>query len=164
MSLRAGMRRSGRRVPAGESGVALVELALMLPMALVVFTGLLQVGLYENNSLELQNATSLAAENLSVSRQPAGTSWDPCALTVSAFKQVAPFLNTSNVTFTFVFQNKTATSTTSFTGTSCPADDTVVTQQGTAQVTATYPCSLAIYGKNLAPGCTLQAQVTEVIQ
>ena len=144
--------------------MALVELALMIPMALVVFTGLLQVGLYENNTLELQNATSLAAEYLSVSRQPAGTSWDPCALTVSAFRQVAPFLNTGNVTFTFAFQPKGAASATTYTGTSCPTDNTVVTQQGTAQLQATYPCSLAVYGMNLAPGCTLYAQVTEVIQ
>ena len=164
MRVRAGMRRFERRVAAGESGVALVELALMIPMALVVFTGLLQVGVYENNSLELQNATGLAAEYLSVSRQPAGNSWDPCALTVSAFQQVAPFLNTSNVTFTFAFQPKGAASATTYTGTTCTAGASVATQQGTAQVTATYPCSLAIYGRNLAPGCTLPAQVTEVIQ
>ena len=137
MRRRSGMRRLGRQVKAGESGAALVELALMIPMALVVFTGMLQFGLYENNSLELQNATSLAAEYLSVSRQPAGNSWDPCALTVSAFRQVAPFLNTSNVTFTFAFQPKGAASATTYTGTTCPTDNTVVTQQGTAQVSTT---------------------------
>jgi Flp pilus assembly protein TadG len=149
---------------AGESGVALVELALMIPMALVVFTGLLQVGVYVNNTLELQNATSLAGEYLSVSRQPAGTAWDPCAVTLSAFKQVAPFLNASNVTFTFAFQPKGAASATTYTGTSCTAGASLVSQQGTAQVSTSYPCSLAIYGKHLIPGCTLSAQVTEVIQ
>jgi hypothetical protein len=28
----------------------------------------------------------------------------------------------------------------------------------------TYPCTLLIYGKNLAPSCTLQAETTELVQ
>ena len=32
------------------------------------------------------------------------------------------------------------------------------------QITLTYPCSLSIYGKNLVPGCTLTAQVSELEQ
>jgi hypothetical protein len=31
-------------------------------------------------------------------------------------------------------------------------------------VTVTYPCSLAVYGANYAPHCSLQAQMTELIQ
>ena len=33
-----------------------------------------------------------------------------------------------------------------------------------AQVTATYPCNLSVYGISYAPGCTLTAQITEVVQ
>ena len=37
-------------------------------------------------------------------------------------------------------------------------------QGANAIVTVTYPCSLAVYGANYAPHCSLQAQMTELIQ
>jgi Flp pilus assembly protein TadG len=157
------MRRFGRRISSGERGAALVEMAVMVPIAMVMLTGLLQFGLYINNSLELQNATSLAAQYLSVNRGTTAAA-DPCNLTVTAFKQVSPFLNSSNVTFAFAFQPQGATSATNFTGTSCTGAASLLTQAGTVTVQAKYPCSLAIYGQNIAPSCSLQAQVTEVIQ
>lgn len=163
MSARAGMRRFGRRISAGERGSALVELAVMVPVAMVMLTGLLQFGLYINNSLELQNATSLAAQYLSVNRGTTAAA-DPCSLTAAAFKNVSPYLNSNNVTFSFAFQPQGAASATNYTGTTCTGAASLITQGGTATVQAKYPCSLAIYGQNLAPSCSLQAQVTEVIQ
>jgi Flp pilus assembly protein TadG len=159
----AWMRRFGRRISAGERGSALVEMAVMVPVAMVMLTGLLQFGLYINNSLELQNATSLAAQYLSVNRGTTAAA-DPCSLTVTAFKSVSPYLNSSNVTFSFSFQPQSATSATAYTGTSCTGAASLFTQGATATVNTKYPCSLAIYGQNIAPSCSLQAQVTEVIQ
>jgi hypothetical protein len=31
-------------------------------------------------------------------------------------------------------------------------------------VTVSYPCTLAVYGTDYAPGCSLQAQVSELVQ
>ena len=39
-----------------------------------------------------------------------------------------------------------------------------LTQGQAAVVTATYPCSLAVFGANYASSCSLSAQVTEIIQ
>lgn len=163
MRLRKATRRYTMRMAGGERGSAMVELALVLPIAMVVFTGMLQFGVYINNSLELQNATSLAAQYLSVNRGTTAAA-DPCNLTASAFGNVSPYLNSSKVSFSFTFQPQSATSGTIYTGTTCTGAASLLTQGGTAQVSTTYPCSLAIYGINLAPTCNLHAQVTEVIQ
>jgi Flp pilus assembly protein TadG len=163
MRARAGLRQLRRRMVAGERGGTIVELAVVLPVALFVFTGMLQFGLVINKRLELMNATSLAAQYLSVNRGTAAAA-DPCNLTVTAFKQVSPFLISSNVSFSFAFQPVGATSATNYSGTTCTGGASVFTQGGTAQVSTTYPCSLAVYGVNLGPSCSLHAQVTEVIQ
>jgi hypothetical protein len=39
-----------------------------------------------------------------------------------------------------------------------------LTQGTAAEVKVTYPCSLAIWGLNLLPGCTITAQLYEITQ
>jgi Flp pilus assembly protein TadG len=161
MSLRSRITTIAAQIRADERGGSLVEMAVVLPIAMVVLTGLLQFGVYINQCLELQNGTSLAAQNLAISR---GVTTDPCNLTVSSFQAVSPFLNSSNATFSFVFTTPTGTVGNYPNTTSCTGGVADMTQGGTAQVTVNYPCSLAIFGKNFAPVCSIQAQVTEVIQ
>ena len=164
MRLRTRLEAFAWRIWAGERGSSIVEFALVLPIAMVVFTGLLQFGVCINKSLELQNSTSLAGQYLSLSRQPTGTAWNPCSVTVSAFQSVSPYLNMSNVTFSFVFTTPTGTVGSYPNTTTCSGGVTEMVQGATAQVAVLYPCSLAIYGMNLMPGCHIRAQVTEVIQ
>jgi hypothetical protein len=120
------------------------------------------VTVYLNNQLELENATSIAGEYLSLNR---GTTLaaDPCNAFVTAFQQVSPSLyQTPTYSITFTPFNGTASSP--YPGVNCTAASSYMTQRTSALITVTYPCSLAIYGINLVPGCTLTYQVTEIIQ
>jgi hypothetical protein len=147
------------RAQSDDGGANLVEMAFMMPVALVMLTGFLVVAVFLNNQLELENATGIAGEYLSLNRGT-GAAADPCNLFVAAFKQVSPSLYltpTYAITFSGNISNP-------YTGVSCKAASTYMTQSATALITVTYPCSLAIYGVNLVPGCTLKYQVTEIIQ
>jgi Flp pilus assembly protein TadG len=144
-----------------EQGQAMVEVALVLPILLLVLTGILVLGLAFNNYLILTEATNVGARALAISR---GATTDPCATASSAVIAAAPLLVPANLTFTFALNGTT------YSGSSCSSGSTStgaaanLVQGGNALVTVTYPCSLAVYGANYAPGCVLQAQITELIQ
>jgi Flp pilus assembly protein TadG len=144
-----------------EQGQAMVEVALVLPILLLVLTGIFALGLAFNNYLILTEATNVGARALAISR---GSTTDPCATTSSAVIAAAPLLVAANLTFTFGLNGTT------YSGTSCSSGSTTtgaaanLVQGGNALVTVTYPCSLAVYGANYAPSCVLQAQITELIQ
>jgi hypothetical protein len=155
--------------PTGQRGAQLYEFAVTLPAVLLVFTGLLSFGVYLNKSIELTNSTSLAGQYLAISRLPAPATSDPCAVFVSAFQNVSPYLLPGSLSYTFYFNSRTTTPyTQTFTAaTSCSAAGTALTgmvQGGSVTATVTYPCSLGVFGLNLAPGCILKSQVTEIIQ
>ena len=149
------------RCAAGEEGGTLVETAVVLPILLLIITGIFTFGIALNNYIVLTDAVGISARLLAVSRK---TTSDPCAKTVAAFYAAAPNLKTANLSFTFVLNGTT------YTGTSCSSSSTTTgaagnLQQGVnAQLTVTYPCNLAVYGTNFAPGCTLSAKTTEIVQ
>jgi Flp pilus assembly protein TadG len=138
-----------------------VEFVLSLPIMLLILTGIFTFGIAMNNYLTLTNAVCVGAELLSVSR---GQTTDPCALTAGAIYNAAPLLGQSGFKFTFVLNGS------SYSGTSCSSSSTTtgaagnLVQGANAQITATYPCSLVVYGVNYIPNCALTAQVTEVVQ
>ncbi len=141
----------------GEDGQAILEFAVTLPILLLLVTGILTFGLALNNYVILNNATDTGARALAISR---GQATDPCATAVSAIYAAAPILKQSSYAFTFTLNG------TKYTGTSCNGSgaQSNMVQGQPAQVTVTYPCSLAVFGVNYAPGCSLQAQTTELIQ
>jgi len=147
------------RTQSDGGGANLVEMGLMIPLALVMLTGFMAVAVYLNNQLELENATGIAGEYLSLNRGTALAA-DPCNLFVTAFNQVSPTLF-QTPTYAIKFSGNPSNP---YTGVNCTAASTYMTQSATALITVTYPCSLAIYGVNLVPGCTLTYQVTEIIQ
>jgi Flp pilus assembly protein TadG len=140
-----------------DSGAQIVEMALVMPVTLIVLTGLLSFGTYINNNLELTNATSLAGQYLAESRS---ITTNPCSDTYTNIQQVAPTLVPASMSFSLVLSGAPAP----YTGTTCSSAAAYMTQGATAQLTVTYPCSLAIYGANLAPGCVLTSQITEIVQ
>ncbi len=150
-----------RRHARNQEGQAMVEMALALPVLLLVLTGILTFGLAFNNYVLLTEATSIGARTLAISR---GATTDPCATASSAVIAAAPLLTASNLSFTFVLNG------TSYTGASCSSGSTTsgaaanLIQGSNAIVTVTYPCSLVVYGANYAPHCSLQAQMTELVQ
>lgn len=146
---------------ADDNGNALIEMALVLPMLMLMLTAVCSFGIMLTNYISLTDAVSTGARQLSISRQQ---TTDPCAITVSSVQAAAPQLKAASMTFTLVLNGTT------YSGTSCSSSSNTtgaagnLVQGGTAQVTVTYPCNLAVYGKNFAPSCTLVAQTTELVQ
>ncbi|SNT19944.1 TadE-like protein [Granulicella rosea] len=144
-----------------ESGQAAVELAVSLPLLLLVVTGITTFGIALNNYQTLLNATSVGAQQLAISR---GQTTDPCSTTSTAVYNAAQNLTHANLGFKITINGV------SYTGTSCSAATTItgsaanMVQGATAQVTVTYPCSLVVYKANYAPTCSLTAQSSELIQ
>jgi Flp pilus assembly protein TadG len=151
----------GRIRASREEGSALVEMAIVIPMLMLIVTALFAFGIGLNNYLELTDAVSIAARQMAISR---GQTTDPCAQAVTTIEHAAPQLKPASLTFSFVLNG------TSYSGTSCSSGTTTtgaagnLVQGASAQMTVTYPCNLAVYGKNYAPGCTLVAQTTELVQ
>jgi Flp pilus assembly protein TadG len=145
----------------GDEGSALVEFAVVLPILLVLITGMFSFGIAANNFLTVTDATSIGARFLATDR---GLNLDQCAASVAIVQGTAFGLNPASLSFTFVINGTT------YPGSSCNSSSLTTgaagnMAQGTsAQVTVTYPCVLGVYGKNYIPGCTLTAQTTELIQ
>jgi len=147
---------------AGEEGSALVEFALILPMLMLLTTGILVFGVAMNNYMQLTNAVSIGARTLAVSAQ---LTTDPCATAYTAITNAAPNLSPSNFTFTYVLNGTT------YTGTTCNSSSVSTGAAGnlssgaTATVTATYPLNLSVYGEVFSKnGAVLSSTSTELVQ
>lgn len=136
----------------GEEGGALVEIALTVPVLLGVLTGIITFGIAYSNQLTLTQAVGAAGQYLAQIRTSTS---NPCADTFTALKNAAPGLTAANITMTLTMSG------TQKTGTSCSGSQTLLVQGAPVSVYATYPCSLAIYGKSFAGSCQLTAKVTE---
>jgi Flp pilus assembly protein TadG len=147
----------GRLYSGDEQGGALVETAVCLPILLALLMGMASFGITLNNYISLTNGVDLAARQLSIS---AGQTADPCLLGVQTFENSAPSLNTSKLGFTFVFNG---TSESGANALSCTGAAAKLTSGTSVQVTATYPCSISLFGLTL-PSCALSAQTSELTQ
>jgi Flp pilus assembly protein TadG len=145
----------------GEEGSSLIEFAVCLPVLLLILTGTFAFGIALNNYLMLTNATTIGAQQLSISRSGP---LDPCSATSSAVIAASPLLKSTNLTFAYVINGV------AYSGTTCNSSSYTTGAAGNLKVntpvtlTVTYPCNLAVYGANLVPGCTLRAQLTEMVQ
>lgn len=148
---------------AGERGSALVEFALILPMLLLLTTGIMVFGVAMNNYLQLTNAVSMGARTAAINAQ---LTKDPCAITSSAIIAAAPGLNSANMNFSFTFNGVSYPNTTSCSSSSVTTGAAGNLASGTnVTVTATYPLNLSVFGKvfNLN-NAVLQATSTELVQ
>jgi Flp pilus assembly protein TadG len=144
-----------------ERGSSLVELALCLPILLMIVTAITSFGIVLNNYLMLTSAVEVGGRQLAII---SGDTLDPCKDVANTIAAASPLLKSTNLKFTFNF-NGTAYSNLAYpTATTCTAGAAQVVQALPMSVQVTYPCSLSIYGKNLVPNCTLSAQVTELEQ
>jgi Flp pilus assembly protein TadG len=167
------LARVHSRSGTGEEGQALVEFALVASMLLVVVTGVLIFGIFEMQLMSLTEGVNSAGRVLAVE---AGLTLDPCADAVKAVQNAAPLLSSSNMSYTIVlnptpssgsstaqtYANKTTCSSTSTT-TGAPS---YLVSGGSVSVTAYLnKCSLAMFGKNFAPGgCQIYQTITEAVQ
>ena len=163
-ALRVEPRSIGRWVRAllhrNEEGSALVEIALVTPVLMAVVTGICSFAVGFNNQLTLTSAVGAGAQYLQVIRSSTS---DPCADTLTAIKAAAPSLQASGIKLSLAITSVTGTGTTSTTetGSSCPNGAALLTTQEPVTVSATYPCTLAIYGTTFTNKCQLSAKVSE---
>ena len=149
------IRSGGKRVSGGNKrGGSFVEFTLVMPVLLLTMTGMVSFGFALHNDLMLTNAVNTGAQLLAISR---GQTTDPCATAYTAIGGAAPSLKTG-LSLTFVINGSTYTATNT-----CTAGAANMVQGASAQVTATYPCTLGVFGMSFA-SCKLQAQITEFIQ
>jgi Flp pilus assembly protein TadG len=142
-----------------ERGQAAVEFALVLPLMLTVFVAVLLFGIAFDNDEALTFATSSSAQLLSISR---GQTTDPCQTVSQAVYSAAPQLKQSSIFFTIVLNGNTVVANKA--QPTCASATTDMVSSTNAQVTATYPCNINIFGLHPAPSCTLAAQTTVLVQ
>lgn len=151
--------RSGLRSQRGTEGGALVEMAVTLPLILLLMTGIFSFSVALYQKLAIAEAVSAGGRALSVLR---GDS-DACSSAGSAIYSAAPGLDSSKMTLTFVITPYNGTATT-YNSATCAGTGVLGSQSGgTASLTISYPCSLNVYGMSFS-SCTLSSSITEVIQ
>jgi Flp pilus assembly protein TadG len=162
LTIRSSAQRLIARLRAGgEDGSSLIEFAVCLPVLMLILTGTFAFGIALNNYLMLTNATTIGAQQLSISR---GQTTDPCSTTSTAITAASPLLKPANFTFAYVINGV------AYSGTTCSSSSTTtgaagnLVQGATVKVTVTYPCNLAVYGANIIPNCSLKAQLSEMVQ
>jgi TadE-like protein len=164
----AGFFQRARLRTKDERGQAVVEMALTVPIFLLLVTGIATFGLVFSNYLSLTDAVYIAGQQLAISR---AQTTNPCSLVGSTISAALPLgMVPGNVTITLVlngvqygaYAGTTASTCSSSSNTTGAAGNLVQGQN--AQILASYPCNLRIYGYNIAPTCNISTQVTELVQ
>jgi Flp pilus assembly protein TadG len=140
----------------GEEGGALVEMAVTLPLIMLIMTGIFSFSIAIYQKLQLSEAVSNGGHYLAVDRGDT----DPCKTVANAIYAAAPGLASGSMSLSFTINGGSSTGPTC-TG-SAGANNMV--SGGTAEILASYPCTLSVYGMNFASNCSLQTQITEVVQ
>lgn len=142
----------------GNEGSALVEMAVSLPLIMLIMTGIFSFSIALYQKLQLSNAVGNAGAYLAVDRGD----HDPCSTVTNTIYNMTPGLSSKSITVTIVLNGKTEKSS------SCPGSGTTAPNsdlaQGTnAQVTASYPTALQVFGSNFS-SFNLTSGVTEIVQ
>lgn len=162
-----------------ERGQTLVEFALVLPLLLLVLTGIITFGILFWNQVTLTNATAVAAQVAAVSR--AGVPTDVCGPVNTALYQAATGLNNSNIygsnplTFTILVSGAPITGTVGgiptpissnipVNGSGVAACPVQLSKKELISVSTTYGCQLNYFGSNFGSNCKLSAQTAEAVQ
>jgi Flp pilus assembly protein TadG len=162
---RALLAEAGRRLRR-EDGQSLVEFAVVLPVLLMLVTGIIQFGLLFNKYLTLTDAVRTGAQTLALGR---GLS-DPCdpAVAQTLSSASATGLTSGEVTLSFTAQTPPPTpapTTVSNCGTGTyPSETGGNENQGDqATVTAAQPFTLAVFGLPLF-SLNLSASASDAVQ
>jgi Flp pilus assembly protein TadG len=145
-------------------GGAMVEMALTLPIVLCLLTAIYWFSLALYQKLELAEAVSVGGRFLAVDRGDT----NPCTSTTAKILAAAPGLTTSSLSITYTL-NGTATgpaASPSCAGASGAANANMVAG-GTAEIQATYPCTLIffpVFTTTFNTTCKLHSTLTEVVQ
>ena len=145
-------RRPRRR----EGGQAVVEMALILPVMLLLLLGIVQFGTVFRDYIALTDATRVGARQASVARslQPPATRE---STVVTRVKKAGVNLNSNQVSVTVELRNPSGTVVTP------NSADASWAQGNDVTVRSTYPFRLSLFGMVLFTG-TLKSRTTEVIE
>lgn len=165
---RSRWQRIRARLRVGKvDGQALIELALCMPVLLIVITGTFAFGITFANYVALTNATGTATMAIVNIYGQLPPPYDPCAYTVSAFEGAAPNLKPASLTFSLVLNGTTYSGNSTL---SCTSASNLVGAAGnlfkpfsTVKLTVTYPCSVKVYASNYLPNCSLIASTSEEV-
>jgi hypothetical protein len=157
-----------RRLFVSDSeGGALVEMAVTLPLIMLIMTGIFSFSMALYQKLQLAEAVAAAGRQLAVDRG----SHDPCADVTNAIYNGAPGLSQSLLNHGIVITINGITEP----STTCPGSGTTGAnadlsgaQGQNAQIQVTYPTALSVVniwggGSNYG-SINLVSQVTEVVQ
>ncbi|MFP5228381.1 MAG: TadE/TadG family type IV pilus assembly protein [Acidobacteriota bacterium] len=159
----ARIRRGAARIEAGcggEEGSTLVEMAMVMPILLVVLTGVFSFGVALNQYLVLTNAVNNGARAfaMSSSSQNGGKSiapnYDPCTYAATTIQSSASNLTASSLNYTITYTTYGGTpggtgTTTTFTGTGSSAPSCSTLAMWTSdqvKIQATYPVTPVLFG------------------
>jgi Flp pilus assembly protein TadG len=137
-----------------DQGGALVETAVTMPIILLVMTGIFSFSIALHQKLALAEAISAGGRTLAVARGET----DPCQKATDAIYGAAPLLSRSNLHISYVLDGVAVGNSV----TTC-ANNPNMTAGRTAQIIATYPISVSVYGKSFG-SLSLQTQISEAIQ
>ncbi len=136
-------------------GGAMVEIAVTLPLILLVMTGIFSFSIALHQKLTLTQAVSNGGRTLAIER---GQS-DPCSDSYNAMLAAAPTLDPSKLSVSITLKS----GGTSYTTHTCSGTSGAMAAGDVAQIVATYPCTLQVYGVNFSQ-CQLRSQISEVVQ
>ena len=139
-------RRLGR-----ENGQSAVELALVLPIVLLLLLGIVQFGSLFRDYIALTDATRIGARQASVSRSLSGTDAQKDTAVITATKNAGVNLDPTKMTVTVTKTDTVGTATTTW-----PAG-------GTVTVRSTYPFKVDMFGQVFFTG-TVKSRTTERIE
>lgn len=142
--------RVRRFLVADSEGGALVEMAVTLPLVMIIMTGIFSFSFALYQKLQLAEAVSNAGHYLAVARGDT----NPCATAINAVYAGAPALSSGAMNITLIDNGNPLP-------TSC--NSSTLNQYDTVSVQVTYPTSLSVYGMPYA-GFNLSQQITEIVQ
>jgi len=159
-----------------EDGSTVAEMALVMPILLVVLTGVFSFGVALNQYLVLTNAVNNGARAFAMSapsedgNTSIAPSSDPCKYAQTAIQNAATTLTSSNLSYTITYTtykgnpSGTGTSSTLANATASPSCSTLAMyQQDVVQIQVTYPITPVLYGW-ASKQLSLSATSTEMVQ
>ena len=170
---RAGARAlsTGSRLRAclrsGGEGQSTVEFAFVVPIVMAIMMGIYAVGIISFNYVALNNAVDLGSTFLMRGGNAPGTNMtnylaDPCKLTFAQMTSATSNLLPQNLTVTYTLNGSKIGPFTGAAANTCSGNSADFASGGNFTLTATYPCTLGLYGFNV-PGCKITAKASQFI-
>jgi Flp pilus assembly protein TadG len=152
-------------------GGPLVELALVVPIFMIMILGMFSLGLMLNNYMVLTNVVGTSARNLALSRDITAAASDPCTYSITQAISNSPSLNLSAVTWTVTWTKfdssgnalTPSTYTSSSAGTVPSCSSQKITQGDNVAISAKYPVVFYQYGVS-PTSMNLTARSAELMQ